>query len=340
MVRLSTTGRAWRTGILAGLLLTAVVASSAVARAAGPGPAYYVEPAEPARPSTETAPAAPEGSATTDMVDPEGNPEGSGAPSPMDTEPPDDTLSPAPPPAPLPADDDPRALSEFATRLAPYGTWTNDISYGTVWLPDPFVVGGDFSPYVTNGHWEVDASGVQAWKSDLPFGDVVFHYGRWVWASAGWAWIPGYRYAPAWVAWRFPTDAYAYVGWSPLPPSFVWMSGVPMALSWRSSYYWVFCPSTFVEASTPSLYVVRTADGARSLARHTRVFVPAEPRRGTPAGTATRMPRTVRTPGAPRGRANAPAAHPASAPRAAPVRRSIAPAQAHAPPAHGGHGRR
>src|SRR3954468_16329482 len=33
------------------------------------------------------------------------------------------------------ADSDPSALADFHENLAPYGTWVDDSSYGTVWVP-------------------------------------------------------------------------------------------------------------------------------------------------------------------------------------------------------------
>src|SRR6516225_4250247 len=41
-------------------------------------------------------------------------------------------------------DNDPSALTDFRATLAPYGTWTDDSTYGTVWAPSPTVVGADF----------------------------------------------------------------------------------------------------------------------------------------------------------------------------------------------------
>ena len=54
------------------------------------------------------------------------------------------------------ADTDPAALTDFHSTLEPYGTWTDDPTYGTVWVPSPSVVGEDFSPYVSAGHWVYD----------------------------------------------------------------------------------------------------------------------------------------------------------------------------------------
>ena len=48
------------------------------------------------------------------------------------------------------------------------------------------------------------------------WGDVAFHYGRWVDdPEDGWLWIPGYTWSPGWVVWRSNGQ---YVGWMPAPP--------------------------------------------------------------------------------------------------------------------------
>ena len=53
-------------------------------------------------------------------------------------------------------------------------------------------------------------------QSNEPFAWVVYHYGRWGYdPNIGWFWVPGTRWAPAWVAWRRDDQN---VGWAPLPP--------------------------------------------------------------------------------------------------------------------------
>ena len=46
-----------------------------------------------------------------------------------------------------------RAVTEFSPQLAPYGRWVDDPYYGRVWVPARTVVGAEFRPYVTGGHW-------------------------------------------------------------------------------------------------------------------------------------------------------------------------------------------
>src|SRR5882724_6357902 len=76
------------------------------------------------------------------------------------TDPNDQSTSSAEPPNPseysTAADTDPSALGDFHDSLAPYGTWEEDATYGTVWVPASTVVGADFTPYVSAGHWGLD----------------------------------------------------------------------------------------------------------------------------------------------------------------------------------------
>jgi hypothetical protein len=146
-------------------------------------------------------------------------------------------------------DTDPAALTDFHDVLSPYGSWEEDAAYGTVWVPSAERVGGDFAPYKTAGHWELDTQDEWLWVSDYDdsFGWVVFHYGRWVYTDArGWAWIPGRRYAPAWVAWQTGDPGYGYVGWAPMPPTYYWRGGSYFWLDVYPSPYFVYCPTSYV----------------------------------------------------------------------------------------------
>ncbi|OLC20043.1 MAG: hypothetical protein AUG04_11655 [Deltaproteobacteria bacterium 13_1_20CM_2_69_21] len=92
------------------------------------------------------------------------------------------------------------------------GEWIQTPEYGTVWRPRR--VRDDWQPYVY-GRWVWTDAG-WAWASDEPFGWAVYHYGRWAWSpAAGWMWVPGRIWAPAWVSWRW-TDGYA--AWCPMGP--------------------------------------------------------------------------------------------------------------------------
>jgi len=138
------------------------------------------------------------------------------------------------------ADTDPRALTDFRAPLEPYGTWVDDGTYGTVWVPRADVVGSDFAPYVSNGHWTYADDYV--WVSDYSWGAIPFHYGRWVWiADRGWSWIPGRQYRGAWVSWRTGPDGYGYVGWAPMAPSWYWMGGSVYYPTYYPPAPYVFC---------------------------------------------------------------------------------------------------
>lgn len=135
------------------------------------------------------------------------------------------------PPAFVDADAD--AVRLFHDVLAPYGEWSDDPRLGLVWVPSREAIGEAFVPYGTHGRWtyrEVDGVDDRepldeyVWVSDLPWGWVTFHYGRWAYTGdRGWAWIAGRRYAGAWVDWRAPSsDADGIIGWGPTPPAHVW----------------------------------------------------------------------------------------------------------------------
>jgi hypothetical protein len=179
------------------------------------------------------------------------------------------------------ADDDPSALTDFRPTLDPYGTWADDPTYGTVWVPAPNAVGPDFQPYVTSGHWVYDDDWV--WVSDYSWGWAPFHYGHWVLIDGrGWAWIPGRAYRGAWVDWSVD-DGYGYLGWAPAPPLFVWFGGGPVV--WRRGYiapHWVYCPRAAVFAPAVSARLV-VGPAAVTLAGHMRLYATATARVGGPA---------------------------------------------------------
>jgi len=189
--------------------------------------------------------------------------------------PPDEDWDPgAPPPeaqnATPPAPDavppaQPLDQSTFQRQLSPYGHWERTPEYGVVWVP---TVSPDWQPY-TDGHWVETAWG-WSFVSSVPWGAVVFHYGRWGFrAGLGWFWVPGYVWAPAWVSWRY---ANGYVCWSPYGPAgYVYPRGWPG---------WVVIPSRAFTRPIRAYRVpwphvttiVRTARPAPSIA--------ATPRRG------------------------------------------------------------
>lgn len=198
-------------------------------------------------------------------------------------------------------DADPAALTAFRPALDAYGTWVSDPNYGTVWVPAASAVGADFAPYVSRGHWALTADEDWIWVSDYPFGWAVFHYGRWVWVpGTGWAWVPGLTYANAWVTWRVPTASYAYVGWAPLPPAWVWFYGAAVGIWWVPTVPYVFCPSAYAFDHHVHHHIVHDAHVIRRVADGTHVDAasyrsPARPniRTTSTAGRGASLPPSV-----------------------------------------------
>ncbi len=174
-----------------------------------------------------------------------------------------------------PSDVDRAVVAGFEPALGPYGVWRQHPVYGRVWVPNQTAVGPDFEPYVTGGHWALTNQGEWIWVSDQPFGDIVYHYGRWVWAEeSGWIWIPGWRYAPAWVVWRVPRRHYAYVGWAPMPPSYIWLGTELVWLDAPPPAAFVFCYSSYVFRPHPHRHVVRDRIALRRMLRETSHYRP------------------------------------------------------------------
>ncbi len=116
----------------------------------------------------------------------------------------------------------------FYASLSPYGEWIQINNGENVWRP--FNTGYDWAPY-HYGHWVWTNDG-WFWDSDEPYGNIVYHYGRWYNDdSYGWIWIPDYQWAPAWVEWRYDNN---YIGWAPLPPYAAFSIG--FGIRFTSSY--------------------------------------------------------------------------------------------------------
>jgi hypothetical protein len=113
----------------------------------------------------------------------------------------------------------------FHDQLAPYGTWVQVPGYGWCWRPDAAInANPDWRPYYDMGQWVYTENG-WFWQSDYNWGDIPFHYGRWIRDPGyGWLWVPDYTWGPAWVFWR-QAEADGYVGWAPLPYGAVWAAG-------------------------------------------------------------------------------------------------------------------
>ncbi len=182
-----------------------------------------------------------------------------------------------------PNDQDPSAIADFRDALAPYGQWADDPNYGTIWMPNPAVVGGDFQPYQTAGHWVYDSD--YTWVSDYDWGWGPFHYGRWFqYPGRGWAWVPGKEYAGAWVTWRNSDDAsVGAVGWAPTAPNFYWRNNQPVVITqpWYTPQY-NYVVQTDLFAPSLGARIIRDPVRIRGYESRTRVF---EPRGGFVAGS-------------------------------------------------------
>jgi hypothetical protein len=121
----------------------------------------------------------------------------------------------------------------FYNELARYGRWDDDPTYGWVWYP----FDEDFRPY-TDGWWVYTNEG-WSFESEAQYAWAVYHYGRWVPMPSGWAWIPGFVWAPAWVSMR---SSDGYIGWSPLGPNGLVYEYMPYGWRWSWSP-WVFLPT-------------------------------------------------------------------------------------------------
>ncbi len=180
------------------------------------------------------------------------------------------------------ADADPSALTDFRQALDPYGSWVDDPTYGTVWTPSQSVVGDDFAPYVSGGHWAYDDAQNWVWVSDYDWGWAPFHYGRWAYLGSRWGWIPGREYAGAWVSWRTGYGGYdGYLGWAPLPPTWGWRNGSAFGYGFSARAPYVFCGARDVFAPGVGGHIV-TGGQVAVVGSHTRTF--AAPTVGGPGG--------------------------------------------------------
>jgi hypothetical protein len=263
-------------------------------------PIGYTPPAEAARPppAPPTQQAAPQADVQPGPPPVGAEPATPPAPAPWQWAPPSDESASAPAGSEAAdesgddagyADTDPSALSDFRATLDPYGTWTDDPNYGTVWVPSSSVVGPDFTPYVSAGHWVYDTDYV--WVSDYDWGWAPFHYGRWVYGPGfGWEWVPGRAYAGAWVSWRYGVGDWAYIGWAPLAPTWCWRGGVAMGIGYvpRAPYAFVGTGELFAP-QVGGRVIAGPQVGV--IASHTQPFVPtgsrvaARPSVGGPSPT-------------------------------------------------------
>ena len=116
--------------------------------------------------------------------------------------------------------------------LDEYGDWDGVPEYGHVWFPTR--VADDWAPY-RSGHWAWINPWGWTWVDNAPWGFAPSHYGRWVYVSNRWGWIPGPIarrpvYAPALVVfigghnWNSGIAGDdSPVGWCPLGPRDVYV---------------------------------------------------------------------------------------------------------------------
>ena len=130
----------------------------------------------------------------------------------------------APAPAAPPVGGPPVSLDYFHAQLAPFGTWVQ-VGGVTYWRPDSAIrANPDWRPYYDMGQWVQTDNGL-FWKSEYTWGDIPFHYGRWVRDPVmGWLWAPDLEWGPAWVFWRH-AEADGAIGWAPLPVGAVFVGG-------------------------------------------------------------------------------------------------------------------
>ena len=148
---------------------------------------------------------------------------------------------------------DPQAYTEFQDDLSAYGNWIDDGMYGRVWQPETSLVGADFTPYYSGGHWALTEFG-WTWVSDWSWGWAPFHYGRWIVVSGyGWCWVPGTIWGPAWVAWRAGDG---YVGWAALPPR-----GVSVTVTYGARSPWRFSRAADMGVGRPRCVPMRDTSG-------------------------------------------------------------------------------
>lgn len=141
----------------------------------------------------------------------------------------------------------PQETTYYANTLDAYGTWDYSASYGAIWYP---TVAVGWWPY-SQGRWSYTHHYGWTWLGIDRWAWPTYHYGRWGISTAGWYWIPGRQWGPAWVSWAVGPG---YVGWCPTG-----FDGHPaIGFGWASPYHrdpwssWTVMPA---RAMTPNVWV-------------------------------------------------------------------------------------
>ena len=151
----------------------------------------------------------------------------------------------------------PEELRYYGGLFDRQGSWRYEPVVGYVWYPH---VDAGWRPYSV-GRWSVVGSFGWTWIGHDRWSWPTHHYGRWGLAGSRWYWIPGRRWAPAWVSWA---SAPSYVGWSPLGYNNrpVIDININIGQTWRA---WSIAPtrSFYAGVVVASRDVIRPADVGR-----------------------------------------------------------------------------
>jgi hypothetical protein len=151
----------------------------------------------------------------------------------------------------------PEELRYYGGLFDRQGSWRYEPVVGYVWYPH---VETSWRPYSV-GRWSVVGSFGWTWIGHDRWSWPTHHYGRWGLSGTRWYWIPGRRWAPAWVSWA---SAPSYVGWSPLGYNNRPLIDININIgqTWRA---WSVAPtrSFYAGAVVASRDVIRPADIGR-----------------------------------------------------------------------------
>jgi len=141
-------------------------------------------------------------------------------------------------------------VQQCMQQLANYGRWYSHPDFGWVWQPH------DVQPWwqpFSVGEWVVTQDGSPYWRSALPFGWAVEHYGSWTFDDAkGWLWVPGNEWSPAPVSWRGRNGV---IGWA---PQIATKDGTRSGQCDQTAFAWIFVAAD--RLMTSSNFVVAEQD--------------------------------------------------------------------------------